>query len=98
VDSDLTIQSNDGILFHIHKINLKMGAGGFAPPEFDTQDSTPVRLSENAETLELLFQFCYPKRLPDMETVKFEVLAQLAEAAEKYEVYAAICVCKILMM
>ena len=74
-----------------------MGAGGFAAAELDTHDSKPVCFSENAAILELLFQFCYPKRHPDLETVKFEVLAQLAEAAEKYEVYAAMSVCKICM-
>lgn len=47
--------------------------------------------------LDLLFQFVYPKRHPDLKEVEFTLLAQLAEAAEKYEVYAAMQICKVRM-
>jgi hypothetical protein len=50
---------NDGILFHVHKLNLKASAGGFAAPEFETPGEI-IRPAETALTLELLFQFCYP--------------------------------------
>ena len=55
-DSDLTFQSNDGILFRLHKANLEVSARGFAPPEFVTSDEI-ICLMESAQTLELLFQF-----------------------------------------
>lgn len=56
-----------------------------------------VQLTEAAVTLEHLFRFCYPDRHPDVEAMKFDVLALLAEAAEKYEVYSAMNICKIYM-
>jgi len=54
-------------------------------------------LTEHSETLELLFQFIYPKRHPDLETTPIEILAPLAEAAEKYEVFSALNMCKVRM-
>nr|GAT54404.1 predicted protein [Mycena chlorophos] len=56
-----------------------------------------VELTERAETLELLFQFIYPQRQPDLTTLAFPVLADLAEAAEKYQVFAALDICRIFM-
>ena len=95
-DFDVTFQSSDGILFRIHKINLKVGTGGFVPPEFETHDEI-VCLTETAMTLELLFQFCYPDHRPDVEALEFDALALLAEAAEKYQVFSAMDICKICM-
>jgi len=54
-----------------------------------------VQLTENSATLELLFQFCYPERHPDLNGLAFDTLAELAEAAEKYKVFSAISLCKI---
>lgn len=55
-----------------------------------------VQLTEDSATLELLFQFMYPRRLPELKKVAFATVASLAEAAEKYEVYAAIFGCETL--
>ena len=96
-DFDVTFQSSDGILFRIHKINLKVGTGGFVvPPEFETHNEIAC-LTEAAMTLELLFQFCYPDHRPDVEALEFDALALLAEAAEKYQVFSAMDICKIRM-
>jgi hypothetical protein len=95
-DADVTFKSCDGVLFRIHKINLEVCAGGFAPPEFDVQGEI-VCLTETAMTLKLLFRFCYPECHPDVEAMEFDVLIDLAEAAEKYEVYSAMNICKIYM-
>jgi hypothetical protein len=37
----------------------------------------------------------YPERHPDLESADFEMLEPLAEAAEKYEVFSAMNICKI---
>jgi hypothetical protein len=95
-DSDVTFQSTDGVLFHIHQGNLNTSTGGFPPPGFDTFDEV-IPLTEHSETLELLFQFIYPKRHPDLEITPIEILAPLAEAAEKYEVFSALNMCKVRM-
>ena len=48
-------------------------------------------------TLEYLFQFCYPEHRPDVQALEFVALAFLAEAAEKYQVFSAMAICKICM-
>jgi len=96
-DSDVTFQSTDGVLFRIHTLNLKANAEGFPPTEFSAASNEIVPLTETSSTLELLFQFIYPARHPDLEYVDFETLEPLAEAAEKYQVYSAMSVCKIYM-
>jgi hypothetical protein len=94
LNSDVTFLSSDDVLFRIHKLNLTVSAGGFAPPEFETRGEF-IHLAESALTLELLFQFCYPDRHPDVEMLEFSEFAILAEAAEKYQVFSAMNVCKI---
>ncbi|KAG6917479.1 hypothetical protein DXG01_002342 [Tephrocybe rancida] len=93
-DAEITFQSSDNILFRIHKLNLTACSEGFSPPENSTFDEI-VPLSESSATLELLFQFIYPRPLPELGKVGFEVLALLAEAAEKYRVFAAMNLCAI---
>ncbi|KAJ3710911.1 hypothetical protein DFJ43DRAFT_117079 [Lentinula guzmanii] len=41
-----------------------------------------------------MFQFVYPKRYPALHKLNFEALMLLAEAAEKYEVFALINSCE----
>lgn len=54
-------------------------------------------LPESGAVLELLFQYMYPQRQPDLAGVGSEVVIELAEAAEKYQVYAAMPACHIMM-
>jgi hypothetical protein len=55
----------------------------------------PVRLSEPASVLEVLFAFMYPQLHPELKDTPFNDLAAIAEAVEKYQVFPAITVCKI---
>lgn len=99
-DSDVTFESCDNVLFKVHQPNLVTHSQGFAPPAGTTAmslDSEPVHLSESAEVLELLFQYMYPQRTPDLKTVEFRVFANLAEAAEKYQVFGAMDICNTRM-
>jgi len=77
-DFDVTFQSSDGIHFRIHKINLEVSTEGFVPSEFETHNEI-VPLTETAITLELLFQFCYPDRHPDVEALEFGALGGRGE-------------------
>jgi len=96
-DADVVFISTDGVEFEIHRKYLETMAGAFPPAEFPTSKE-PVPLSEPAVVLEMLFQFVYPGRHPDVETIEsLELFAELAEAAEKYDVYPAISVCKLRM-
>jgi hypothetical protein len=90
-NSDITIQSSDGVLFQLHQVNLKISSGSWNVGMPDYQ------LPETSAVLDLLFQFCYPERRPDLEMLEFAILAQLSEAVEKYIVFSALYVCKVAM-
>ena len=92
-DADVIFESADGVLLHIHRKNLEICTGAFPPSEIPTNEEH-VLLSESGETLELLFKFVYPARHPGLEDFGIDVVAPLAEAAEKYEVYSAMNVCQ----
>ena len=95
-DSDLEVQSSDGFIFQLHRSVLQSGTGAFPGSEFDTQGEI-VQLSEAAAVLEILFAFIYPKKHTHLEKQKFEMVAAVAEAAEKYEVFSAMYACNVRM-
>ncbi|KAJ4473041.1 hypothetical protein J3R30DRAFT_3406823 [Lentinula aciculospora] len=84
-DADVVIRSSDNVEFHLHKKNLEFSTGAFPPAETPVYLNETVSLTESAATLDIMFQFVYPKRYPHLDKVKFEALMLLAEAAEKYE-------------
>lgn len=92
-DADVIIRSIDAGVFRLHKKYLEYGTGAFPPAETPTNDEV-VELSEDSKTLDILFRFVYPHRYPDLDELCFDELLLLAEAAEKYEVYAASNACK----
>ncbi|KAJ7828986.1 hypothetical protein B0H13DRAFT_2372836 [Mycena leptocephala] len=89
-DADVVFQSADGVLFGVHRGNLQMNAEGFPPSEIIAMPKEICNLSESSDTLDILFQFIYPRRHPDLENLAFEEVAALAEAAEKYQISASI--------
>lgn len=48
-----------------------------------------IEVTEDAAVLELLFQYVHPWPTPDLRGISIELLAALAEAVEKYLVYAS---------
>ncbi|KAF8989149.1 hypothetical protein BDQ17DRAFT_1373442 [Cyathus striatus] len=96
-DADVTFKSIDGVLFALHKRNLSIHTGGF-PPADSSVESEPIQLTEKSEVLELLFQFVYPPGVPILVDVSFELLVELARAAEKYNVYIATPLCRVHML
>lgn len=100
LDADMTVASDDGVLFHVHRKNLALHSDVFADAENATRPENGdeiVYLSEHSVVLDLLFQFMYCRPQPDLEALEFKTLASLAEAAEKYVVYAAVTLCRIKM-
>ncbi|KAG6824985.1 hypothetical protein H0H92_005184, partial [Tricholoma furcatifolium] len=95
-DADVTFRSGDGVMFKIHSVYLNATTEKFAIPP-GTKLSQAVDLDEHSDILAKLFQFVYPKEHPDLEDIEFARLRDLAAAAEKYRVYAAMNVCKIRM-
>ncbi|KZP06300.1 hypothetical protein FIBSPDRAFT_805060 [Athelia psychrophila] len=96
-DADITFRSCDGILFKVHRKNLEVVSEGFSPPEGTSSQSEIVPLTEDGATLNLLFQYMYPQRQPDLTKIDFKRSSELAEAAEKYQVYAAMASCNVRM-
>ncbi|KAK7451205.1 hypothetical protein VKT23_012537 [Stygiomarasmius scandens] len=96
-DGDIVFSSSDEVLFYVHKKNLEFCSGGFPPADTPTLDDESIPLTEKASTLELLFAFVYPQRYPGLNDMTFEELVDLAEAAEKYEVYFAMSLCSLKM-
>jgi len=99
-DSDVTLQSSDNVLFKVHRRNLAFHFESFAGAEAFANASTSsedVCLSESAAVLDLLLRFMYRQRQPDLGGIDFHILADLTEAAEKHEVYAAMTVCNLHM-
>ncbi|KAG6917844.1 hypothetical protein DXG01_000749 [Tephrocybe rancida] len=96
LDADITFRSSDNILFRIHSRNLDVTSGGFPPVGFVPAEEH-VDLTEDSETLELMFQFVYPRLQPRLEDIAFEALLRLSEAVEKYQVYPAMQLCNIHM-
>ncbi|KAF9259664.1 hypothetical protein L218DRAFT_637205 [Marasmius fiardii PR-910] len=94
--SNVTLQSSDRVLFKLHRINLEMHSRVFADAASSTVGAASdeiVMLSESSMVLELMFQYMYLQPQPDLSHVEFEILKELAEAVEKYEVYCAMVVC-----
>ena len=92
-DADITFQSSDAIHYRIHRKNLECSAAAFPAADIVSSKDDIVPMLEHSEVLDLLFQFMYPERQPNLRKVSFRVLADLAEAAEKFEVYSAIATC-----
>ncbi|KAJ7778595.1 hypothetical protein DFH07DRAFT_1056036 [Mycena maculata] len=69
----------------------------FSSRRHPTTSREAVPLPEPSATLELLFQYIYPRRHPALDEIVFPDLAALAEAAEKYQVFSAMNICRIRM-
>lgn len=92
----MTFQSSDGVLFHLQRKYLEVATGAFPGAEFSTNGEVTA-LTESAAVLAVLFGFVHPKRYPDVEDLEFSLLAQVAEASEKYEAFAGIELCRLQM-
>jgi hypothetical protein len=92
----VTFCSHDGIQFKLQRKYLEANTGAFPGAEFDTQGEI-VHLQESAAVLSVLFGFTSPKAHPDVEELDFKLLASVAEAAEKYEVFYAMNICRMQM-
>ncbi|KAJ6558355.1 hypothetical protein B0H19DRAFT_134779 [Mycena capillaripes] len=101
LEADVYLRSSDGIVYAAHSKNLELYSGGFPPSglvaEGVEDEREVVQVTETSSVLALLLQYVHNQRQPDSSKFKFETLAGLAEAAEKYMVYSAMEVCKIRM-
>lgn len=98
LDADIVFISSDDIKFRLYQKYLGSLAEGLAVDGLRVDVEEPVELSETGATLEVLFQFLVPQKFPDLADLPFNLLADAAEAAEKYLIFAAMNVCSIRML
>jgi hypothetical protein len=67
------------------------GAEEFATPL--TKEEV-LDLPETSEVLDILLQFMWRQKLPDLQPLEIEVLAPLSEAVAKYQVFSAMQACE----
>lgn len=101
---DIILQTSDGKAISTHKANLGQFSNGFPPytppgaPDALMDEGQGlverVTLEETADVLRLLLQFMHHTHLPELEDQPFTLVASMAEAAEKYQVYSAVALCK----
>ena len=104
--TDFTMQSSDGVVFHLHRKNLELYTDGEFPGVHDsangfTNEEQMLRLDEPSSILEIVFQFMYPRRQPSLKELKglgFQTLSALADTVEKYKVFAAMTLCEEALM
>jgi len=97
LNADIILKSSDNILFKFHKKLLETHSGTFAGAEAFTVTDEPVMFTEPSEIVDLLLQLMSLQEPPDLWSVDFNTLDLLAEAVEKYQVFASKSICKVLM-
>jgi len=93
-DADVVIRSSDNVEFRLHKRNLEFTSGAFPPAETPVHSNETIQLTESAATLEILFQFVYPRQFPSLERLDFDSVMLLAEAGQKYEIFGLMNACQ----
>ncbi|PBK75220.1 hypothetical protein ARMSODRAFT_1014161 [Armillaria solidipes] len=78
--SDLTLQSSDKVLFHVHKSTLIVASPRFFGTDLmrSQPQGLPVLMDENSGILDTILRFCYP-----VEDPAFQSLAELHRIVER---------------
>jgi hypothetical protein len=98
LSADIVLVSSDGHRFGTHCKNLGEFTGGF-PLHIAPANGEDVPMPDlGSAALSLFLQYIHHHRQPDLSGVSFGCLSQLAEAAEKYDVYSATEICRVYMM
>lgn len=93
----MTFESADGVLFRLHRANLSTHSSIFPDGAHIRSEEEVVKLEEDAEALELLFQHVYPEVVSTMDDISFKLLSRVVEAAEKYQITVAMEICRLHM-
>ncbi|VDB83222.1 unnamed protein product [Peniophora sp. CBMAI 1063] len=96
-DSDVTFESADSVLFKLHRANLSTHSSIFPVGSEIRSDGEVVKLQEDSEVLEVLFQHVYPGDIPTMDDIPFPLLSRIADAAQKYQITVAMEICRLHM-
>lgn len=100
LETVVILESSDGVQFGTHSNNLEVYSHGFPAAAFASQSvghCDVVHMEENSKVVKLLLQYMHLMPQPILKIIPFNVLEQLANAAEKYLVYPAMGVCLLRM-
>ncbi|KAJ7583787.1 hypothetical protein C8J56DRAFT_951800 [Mycena floridula] len=94
-DFDIQLQSCDGVLFRVHKLNLSMHSPVFLDAGTTSASESPetVVLTETSAVLEIMLQYMYLNPQPRLSDLEFTTMSALAEAVEKYSIFSALGAC-----
>ena len=96
-NADITLQSSDNILFKFYGKQLEACSGAFGGAGAFTATDELVMITEPSEIVDLLLQLMSRQEPPDLRSIDFNTLDLLAEAVEKYDVFASKSICRLLM-
>jgi hypothetical protein len=89
--SKIVFRTSDGELFSINRRDAEAHAGALLPGDWSPRSM--VDLSETSTILRTLFEFIGAHKHPKLLNEEFDVLAEVAKAAEKYRVFSAMNIC-----
>ncbi|KAJ4477140.1 hypothetical protein J3R30DRAFT_3482856 [Lentinula aciculospora] len=95
--TDIVLRSSDGTRFGAHTRNLGIYSHGFPKADSVVHTKDEVVLSEDSDVLMLLLKFMHLQPQPDLSLLSSKLLIKFANAAEKYGVYCATGVCKVMI-
>ncbi|KZV62484.1 hypothetical protein PENSPDRAFT_247767 [Peniophora sp. CONT] len=95
-DADVELLSSDNVLFKVHRASLASHSAVFPGQEVVTNGEI-VSLSESSAVLDIILQYIYPSPPCHLDGLPFTTLYQVAEAAEKYQMFAVMEICRILL-
>ncbi|KAJ3760443.1 hypothetical protein EV360DRAFT_39799, partial [Lentinula raphanica] len=95
--TDIVLRSSDGIRFGAHSRNLEIYSDGFPKANSVTHTTEVVELPEDSDVVSLLLKFMHHQPQPDLELLASKLLIKFANAAEKYGIYCATGVCKVMI-
>ncbi|KAJ3571737.1 hypothetical protein NP233_g3552 [Leucocoprinus birnbaumii] len=89
--SKIVFKSSDGQYFALIRKDAESHAGALIPA--NGSPHSMVDLPESSTILRTLFEFIGARKHPKLLNEKFETLAEIAKAAEKYKVFSAMNIC-----
>ena len=96
-NADITLLSSDNVVFKFYKKQLEAHSGAFAGAEAFTATDEPIMFTEPSKIVYLLLQLMSLQEPPDLWHIDFDTLDLLAEAVEKYDVFASKSICRMVM-
>jgi hypothetical protein len=90
-EKKIVFRSSDSEYFSLTRKDADAHAGALIPENWSS--CSMVDLSETSTILKTLFQFLGARKHPKLLNEKFEFLAEVAKAAEKYKVFSAMNIC-----